>query len=112
MPAPGHPKPNGKPNGDTRHRPFLHSNPAYRHNRGLDQAYQLRDLTADEAITLAKTPANSLAERIARAKALQSLASVWSDASDRIRILKGKGLPKPVESKRKPKARAWLPPES
>lgn len=62
-------------------------------NRGLAQAYDIRDIAAKEAIELGRAETKDLSERLARAKAMQSLASVWSDASDRIRILRGRPLP-------------------
>ena len=62
-------------------------------NRGLTQAYEFRDIAANEAIALNQLPCVTLQERLARAKAFQALNIVWSDASDRIRILRGRPLP-------------------
>ena len=62
-------------------------------NRGLTQAYDLRDLAAKETEELRAMPLITLEDRLARAKAIQALAVVWRDASDRIRILRGRPLP-------------------
>jgi len=62
-------------------------------NRGLTQAYDLRDLAASEAMALKDTIAPTLEDKLARAQAIRCLAVVWKDASDRIRILRGRPLP-------------------
>lgn len=78
-------------------------------NRGLAQAYALRNLAAEEAIALHTLPAASLTERLARAKALQSLGSLWRNACERIRITRGWLLPgslRPRPKAARPKRRA------
>src|SRR3989442_11864709 len=75
-------------------------------NRGLTQAYELRDLAANEAMAFKGTQAKNLSEKLARAKALQALSVVWLGASDRIRILRGRPLPgskRPAPEVPKPK---------
>lgn len=62
-------------------------------NRGLAQAYDLRDFAAEEAMRLRQTKARSLRDKALKAQALKALGNVWSDASDRIRILRGRPLP-------------------
>lgn len=83
-------------------------------NVGLTQAYELRNFACDEAMALRDLPCTSLDQRLSRARALRDLATVWRDASDRIRIIKGKPLPgskrPPVEQPKKPKAQTFVPP--
>jgi hypothetical protein len=67
--------------------------------RGLIQAYQLRDFAAADAIGLRDVEVKTLQERFARARALRDLAAVWESASDRIRIMRGRGLPKSVTAR-------------
>lgn len=92
-------------------------NPAKRttgNNRGLTQAYELRDLAANEAKALGAEACSDLEDRCARAKALQALTAVWLGASDRIRILRGRPLPgskRPAPEKPKAhKTSAFTPP--
>ena len=77
--------------------------------RGLTQAYELRDLAANEAIAIAAEPAPSdPLVRSRRALALGTLVKAWDAASDRIRLLRGRplpgsrrpGPPKPASSRR------------
>lgn len=80
-------------------------------HRALAQAYEFRDFAAASMSALRTTPVSCTSERIAQAKALRDLAAVWDLACDRVRIIRGKGLPKPVESRRKPKAaQSFAPP--
>lgn len=75
-------------------------------NRGLTQAYDFRDFAAEEAMRLKDEVVTTLQEKLARAKALQALAVVWTDASDRIRILRGRPLPGSLKPEpRKPKVK-------
>ena len=69
--------------------------------RGLKQAYEMRDLAAKEFLALQQGEPSNIKERAMRAKAMRDLGSVWVDACDRIRIMRGKGLPAP--EKREPK---------
>lgn len=62
-------------------------------NTGLKQAYEWRDAAHSEAMALKDTPCESLSDRLARAKAMQSLNTVWFNAGERIRVLRGKPLP-------------------
>ena len=86
-------------------------------NRGLTQAYILRDLTQTEAVSLRDAPLTEDETRSARANALASLVRAWDIASERIRIIRGRPLPgslKPVAaerstSKRKPAVPVPLP---
>ncbi len=73
-------------------------------NVGLTQAYDLRDLAAKHANTLEAKEAKTLSEEVAKAKAIQAYGTLWREASDRIRILRGRPLPgslKPVPKARK-----------
>lgn len=77
-------------------------------NRGLAQAYALRNLAAEEAIALHAMPAASLTERLARAKALQSLGALWWNACERIRITRNRPLPGSLRPQPVKKSRpAW-----
>jgi hypothetical protein len=74
--------------------------------RGLTQAYEIRDFSADSIMELKEERCDSLADKLARAKAVQALASVWSDATEKIRIIRGKPLPgslRPIAKPKKPK---------
>ena len=82
---------------------------------GLSQAYELRELAFQEAASIAKSEPSTFDERIARARALQALGSLWTDACDRIRIMRGRPLPGSLRperkpSKRKPRASGPVPP--
>jgi hypothetical protein len=63
-------------------------------NRGLKQAYDLRDAAASEAIALlaVEPPADPIA-RSRRASAVAALVKAWEAASERIRIARGQPLP-------------------
>ena len=78
-------------------------------NQGLIQAYVLRNIAAQEAIELRQVKVKDLSERLARAKAYQSLGTLWKDASDRIRILRGRPLPGSLKPERKVKSKPKLP---
>lgn len=80
-------------------------------NRGLRQAYEIREMAAEQLREVHALPASTSAEKVARAKAFRDLTFVWNTAADRIRILRGRGLPKSVEPLRQRKqARAWTTP--
>jgi len=72
---------------------------------GLSQAYELRELAFQEAASIAKSEPSTFDERIARARALQALGSLWTDACDRIRIMRGRPLPGSLRPERKPSKR-------
>ncbi len=74
--------------------------------RGLIQAYQIRDFAASEALALREAEVKDNQERFARARALRDLTSVWSDACDRIRILRGRPLPGSLRPEHKSKRAA------
>ncbi len=74
-------------------------------NVGLTQAYDLRDLAAKHANTLEARPAKTLAEEVAKAKAIQAYGTLWREASDRIRILRGRPLPGSLKPERKVKSK-------
>jgi hypothetical protein len=83
-------------------------------NRGLKQAYDFRDLAANEAMMLKDEAPKTIEERVSRAQALRSLAYVWSEASERIRIIKGKPMPgslRPVAKTKKAKTVPLAPSE-
>lgn len=71
----------------------------------VKQAYDLRDLAALLAMQLDSVPATSLQEQALRAQALRNFSTVWTDACDRIRILRGRPLPGSLRPERKPKTR-------
>jgi len=80
---PSHTRPMPEPGpGNRRHPKLAHH-----------QGYRLRDFAADAAQELRAIPAPTLRDAALRASTLRSLASVWVDACDRIRILRGKPLP-------------------
>ncbi len=62
-------------------------------NRGLAQAYDLRDIAATMGIELKDCPAETLQDKATRARALRDCVSVWDSARDAIRIIKGRPLP-------------------
>lgn len=62
-------------------------------NRGLKQAYDIRDFSAQCALELREVEANTLEEMVARARALKDATSTWFSASERIRLLRGTPLP-------------------
>lgn len=74
-------------------------------NKGLTQAYVLRDIAAQSAMDLRDCPAESLQDKATRARALRDCASVWSSCDDSIRIKRNRPLPgslrpeRPVKSK-------------
>jgi hypothetical protein len=74
-------------------------------NVGLQQAYTIRNLAADEAKCLRDAPALSLEDKATRAQALRNLTLVWETASERIRILRGRPLPGSLRPERKPSKR-------
>lgn len=84
------------------------------YHAGLKQAYDIRDLTAAEAIALLRLPPpDSLPDRCRLAMAVTSLVKGWEAASDRVRIARGKPLPgslRPSQSKpaRQPARRSGL----
>ena len=86
--------------------------PSYKYpkggNRGMTQAYQFRDQSAEQALVLRELPATLDPKDIAlRALALRDLNAVWDSASERLRILRGRPLPgslKPEKKRSKAKA--------
>jgi len=80
---------------------------SYRNNKGLMQAYILRDLAANQAVVLESVVANDVKEQAAKAGAIRDMCAVWSQASERIRLLRGRPLPgslRPTSSKKRRKA--------
>ena len=85
------------------------------HRIPVRQAFDLRDLAALLALELYEQPAPDLASKALRAQALRNFTNVWSDALERIRILRGRPLPGSLRperkpSKRKPRASGPVPP--
>lgn len=70
-------------------------------NRGLAQAYDLRDVAAEEALALREIPAITLREHAIKATALKALGILWSEASERIRILRNRPLPGSLRPEKK-----------
>ena len=62
-------------------------------NRGLTQSYLLRDIAANAAIELGKTPIQDGETAAQRASALASLIRAWDAASERMRLIRGRPLP-------------------
>lgn len=73
--------------------------PNGRNNLGLSQAYMLRNTAADKALILKDKRPDDTKEQCAIAKALKDLANVWDNASERIRILRGRPLPGSLKPK-------------
>lgn len=81
-------------------------------NRGLKQAYDFRDLAAEEAMALKECVCTSLEDKVTRARALKDLNSVWYASSERIRILRGNPMPgslRPVAKPKKVRAISTVP---
>lgn len=72
-------------------------------NRGLKQAYDFRDIAANEAKSLMECVCTTLEDKVTRARALKDCNSVWYAASERIRIIKGKPMPGSLRPIAKPK---------
>ena len=72
------------------------------HRIPVKQAFDLRDLAAILALELHNAQASTLQEKALRAQALRNLTNVWSDALERIRILRGRPLPGSLRPERKP----------
>jgi hypothetical protein len=72
-------------------------------HRGLTQAYELRDLSADRALALRDEPLQEGETRASRAQAICALVRAWSEATQTIRILRGKPLPGSLRPIAKPK---------
>lgn len=62
-------------------------------SRGLLQAYDIRDFAAKAANELKDIPVKSIQDQATRALALRNLSTVWVDASERIRIIRGRPMP-------------------
>lgn len=62
-------------------------------NRGLAQAYDLRDLAAKEVEQLRQSPLAEDETLAHRAQAISAMIRAWDVASSRIRILRGRPLP-------------------
>ncbi len=83
------------------------------YGKGARQAYDIRDLTAAEAIALLQPdppdqPPLGFQDRLKRAMAVTSLVKAWEAACDRIRIARGQPLPgslRPAQSKPRPPRR-------
>lgn len=71
--------------------------------RGLSQAYDLRDLSAETAMAFKDEPLGPGETRASRAQAICSLVRAWSEASSIIRIIRGKPLPGSLRPIAKPK---------
>lgn len=78
-------------------------------NRGLTQAYMLRDLAAKHALELDDAPMSELETRSSRAQALSALLRAWETAVDRIRILRGRPLPGSLRPEKKTLRRGAAP---
>ena len=83
------------------------------YGKGARQAYDIRALTAAEAIALLRQDAPALpADRFRRAMAVTSLVKAWEAASERLRIARGQPLPgslRPAQSKpRQPRRQSGL----
>ncbi len=72
-------------------------------NLGLGQAYKLRNLSADQALALGRESGTDPKNKIAYAQGICALIKAWAEASDRIRILRGKPLPGSLRPIAKPK---------
>lgn len=78
-----------------------------KHNgqRGLKQAYAMRDFAANEYDALSKLDLGDQRDRLARSRALKDLFSVWDGCRIAIRVFKGQGQPKPVTAANDPSRR-------
>jgi hypothetical protein len=75
--------------------------------RGLTQAYDLRDLSAERALALKDLPLGEGETEASRAQAICALVRAWEGATSVIRIIRGKPLPgslRPIAKPKKPKA--------
>lgn len=72
-------------------------------NRGLKQAYELRDLAAQQALALKDGPLAERETMSQRAQALASLVKAWDYASDRLRIMRNRPLPGSLRPEKQPK---------
>jgi len=62
--------------------------------RGVKQAYDLRDLAAKQALAIDSLPeSKEPREVLARAQSVLALIRAWESATDRVRILRGVPLP-------------------
>ncbi len=81
----------------------------YPKQRGLDQAYQLRDLAAHAVIALKERPIDAQS-----ATTIARLISAWDTARQAIRVYRGQGNPKPVEAsngrRKRKQSQAGTPP--
>ncbi len=71
--------------------------PSYPKQRGLRQAYALRDLSANAALALYPAPTTKV--DAATASAIAKLISSWDAARQAIRVYRGLGNPKPVQAR-------------
>jgi hypothetical protein len=62
-------------------------------NRGLKQAYDLRDLAASEAVRLNGMALGERETASSRATSIAGLIKAWDIASDRLRIMRNRPLP-------------------
>lgn len=65
-------------------------------NRGLEQAYLLRDLAARTAIQLGEEPLTKGETRASRTGPIAAMMKSFVLLSDRVRILRGRPLPAPL----------------
>src|SRR4029453_5254873 len=66
---------------------------------GAQHACKLRDYAAAQALELQAFVPKTFTEAAHLAKAVKDLAAVWVDASERIRILRGRPLPGSLKPK-------------
>jgi hypothetical protein len=76
---------------------------------GLPQAYLFREFAMEQAIELHREKPNNLEGKVARARAMQALGQLWLVACDRIRVMKGRGLPKSVTAANDPSRKSPKP---
>jgi len=82
------------------------------HSRGLTQAYELRDFAFNQAMALAQLEPRTLKERHSLLQALLAGVRAWMIATEAIRIMRGRGLPKSVMAMNDPerkRQRRWRP---
>ena len=79
------------------------------HRIPVKQAYDLRDLAALAAVDLHDSPVPTLQDKALRAQALRNLTNVWSDALERLRIMRNRPLPGSLRPERMSKPRPAQP---
>jgi hypothetical protein len=78
---------------NTPKQPVEPSKRSYGNNKGLMQAYVLRDTASEQVLALREEQPTCLKEKQVLARALRDLGMVWKEATERIRILRGRPLP-------------------